>query len=128
MSEGDARLPDNGIPALITLDYARLHQRSSTRDDDDLMAKAQLATRIVMKHCKLPWIPDAWVVPTQSPMPMDISVMESPPVWVRVPANIQAAIILVMAELFLNREASTANVLSDTVIDLLSEFRGPSFA
>lgn len=125
------------IPPLVSFDVAKRHLRILVDNHDaDIDAKLRLASAIVANHCKLRSIPDEWTVDPEevdydsTDLLLASDVLMSPPDshYIRVPGNIQAAILLVLSDLFENREASTSGLLSDTIVDLLSEFRDPSHA
>lgn len=135
---------------LVSLEAAREVIRTETANDTDLKQKITLASCIVMNYIKLPKVPDDWIFSDDSPAPEiqpsgvfprsvanteDISVLEveddsSPAVTVRirVPGNVQSAVLLVIDELYEKRSASESNPLSDAVVSLLSSFRDPTFA
>jgi len=126
------------IPPLISFDLAKRHLHVTGDDlDGDIETKTWLASYIVMNHCKLTSIPESWFVDS-SEIDSDsldlILFADNPPTsppgeyYVRVPGNIQAAVLLVFGDLFENRESSVSNPLSDTVINLLAPFRDPTMA
>ncbi len=126
------------IPPLVSFDLAKRHIHILGNDlDQDIDAKLRLASAIVVNHCKLTAIPDEWFV-SQDMEPdfenTDLILFSdtesSPPglTYINVPGNLQAAVLLVFGDLFENREASVGNVLSQTVIDLLTPFRDPTMA
>lgn len=135
---------------LVSLAAARIHVRSDSDDDADLKQKVSMASGIVLNYIKIERIPADWIFSDDSPAPdvqpsgflpvsvtdtADISVLEaednsSPAVTVqvRVPGNVQSAVLLVIDELYEKRAASESEPLSDAVINLLSSFRDPTFA
>jgi len=132
------------IPPLVTLAHFKRDRRidaSNVYWDEDAEPKLMLATDIVMNHCKLTAIPPDWLTSTAPDdryikrefVPV-VEVPASPPVspvptmFVIVPGNIQAAILLVAAELFEKREAALANPISPQIENLLCGFRLPSMA
>lgn len=102
---------------LVTMAEAKAHiNEVSTDRDGDIGLKILMASGIVMEHMKLDDPPDEWEVADTSPAEYDI------------PWKVRAATLIVFAELFINREASIANVLSQTVKDLLYSRRDPTLA
>lgn len=128
------------IPPLISFDLAKRHVHIIDRNDldTDIETKIRLASAIVANHCKLTSIPNGWIVSSseidrdsQDLILFDDDVIASPPLdqsYIRVPGNLQAAVLLVFGDLFENRESSTSGLLSDTVINLLAPFRDPTMA
>lgn len=120
---------------LVSMDHARRQARTVTDDDEDLRQKLSVASSIVANYCKLTEIPADWVISDDSPVasydPEDVSIIEtedSPAIVVRVPGNISAAVLLMLTELYENRESSSSNPISPAVEALLSQFRDPTFA
>ena len=95
-------------------DQLQIMQSDSTRDPE-LQFKIEQASAIVLSHIKASVVPDGWLSNT-SPITYDI------------PIDVQSAVLLIVSELYLNREASTANVLSEAVVSLLSPYRTPTLA
>ena len=125
------------IPPLISLDVAKRHLHIiADHLDADIDAKLRLATAIVANHCKLTSIPDEWTVDSieldydSEDLLLVSDVTMSPPEshYIRVPGNIQTAVILILGDLFEKREASSSGLMSDTIVDILSTFRDPSQA
>ena len=128
------------IPSFISLEVAKQHLHITHDDLDlDIDMKIMLASKIVANHCKLTSIPDEWIETGLDDFDSPDLVLlegvtasppESPPnpVYARIPGEIQGATMLVLGDLFENRESSSSNVLSDTVIDLLRPFRDPTQA
>ncbi len=126
------------MPTLVTLNLAKQHLHIISDDLDlDIDSKLRLASAIVANHCKLTTIPNEWFVDPDSESDFEDSDLimfsdteSSPPgsASVLVPGNVQAAILIVLGDLFENRESSAGNVLSQTVIDLLTPFRDPTMA
>lgn len=101
---------------LVTLQQAKDHQYlDGTYRDSDVQAKVTAASAIVMNHVKLAAPPEHWRNGS-SPETYDI------------PADIQAATLLVFGDLFEYREATNANPISPAVEALLSHYRDPSMA
>jgi hypothetical protein len=87
-------------------------------DDLDLFNKIDIASEIVMHHLNLGTaFPDDWIVDAEA----------SPPKY-QVPMRIQGYAFLVLSELWHNRESSTANVLSDQLVNLMRGARKPTLA
>ncbi len=124
------------IPPLISFEMAKKQVHQISNDlDADIDAKRRLASSIAVNFCKLTSIPAAWIVESEEDFDdsTDLVLVDdtsSPPgsTYIRVPGNLQAAVQLMFGDLFENRESSSANVLSQTVIDLLTPFRDPTFA
>lgn len=93
--------------ALVTLAQAKLHLRivDDTTHDADISLKIAMASEIVLHHHKLSTVPSEWLIGS--------------PVTIDAPPMIQAATLLVLGELFANREGGVANVLSDAVKSLI---------
>jgi len=107
------------LTPLLTPDQAIAHIRldSDLVDDAQIQQAIDMATAIVMKHIKLTEFPDEWA-----------DDLDASPIVYTVPFDIQAAALLVLGELWQNAEASSADVLSPTVCDLLDGYRDPSMA
>lgn len=103
------------IPQLVDMTRAQLHVRNLFEDQDDLSFKLSAASAIVMDYLKMKSVPESWMSNT-SPITYDV------------PFNIQAATLLVLGELYENREASSSNPLSETVMLLLERYRDPALA
>lgn len=123
------------IISLVSMENARNHARTPTADDNDLRSKLVLATSIVMNYVKLTEIPSAWIISDDSPAaefdPEDVTIVQtedSPATVVQVPGNISSAVLLVLTELYENREASASDPISGAVKALLSQFFDPTFA
>lgn len=104
---------------LVTLNQAKDHLRivlTDTQHDTDVQFKIAQASEIVMDYIKRSVVPDEWTVSSVSPISYSI------------PALVQAATLLVVGELYFNREASTADVLSTAVMNLLERYRDPALA
>lgn len=124
------------IPPLISFDLAKSHLRITNNDlDSEIDIKMRLASAIVANHCKLTEVPDEWIIDepnstTESDdliLAIDTDDSPSDGLYIRVPGNLQAAVLLVLTELFDNGGGSS-EVLSDTVKDLLTPFRDPTMA
>lgn len=126
------------IPPLISFELAKKHLRMTSNDlDGEINAKRRLASQIVTNHCKLTAVPEDWISDVE-PVPLDesddlilsrnIGVSPEDLEYIRVPADLQAAILLILSDLFYNGDASTSVLLSDTVIELLRPYRDPTMA
>lgn len=99
---------------LITLDEAKQHLRvTSIHADGDIQSKIMQASAILFDYIKVD---------------IDTSPLSVPWGDAAVPFNIKAACALIMAELYYNREAKEADVLSPTVKSLLHRKRTPALA
>lgn len=100
---------------LVTLDEAKLHLRIDDDDhDDDIIEKLLGASSMITDYLKLGGaLPSTWIDETGS---------------ITVPADIKAATLLALAELYREREAQYADPLSKGVRDLLIRHRDPSLA
>jgi hypothetical protein len=102
------------VISLVSLEVGKTHLRVDVTDHDaDITLKIAQASAIVMRFYKKDVVPDDWIV-NNSPISYDI------------PADIQAAVLLVLSDLYENREASIANPLSDAVKSLIP--RDPTLA
>lgn len=102
--------------SLVTLAAAKRQVHvmlDDTAHDEDLYSKIRQASEIVMNHAKYYTVPVEWEIGT-SPQTYDV------PQWA------QAATLIIVSELFLNRESSNINVLSDAVRALIP--RTPTLA
>jgi hypothetical protein len=105
------------LPLLVDFDRAKRHVYASGTDDDDLiLTKLEHAGSIVMDYMKLSATPAAWDVADTSPQEIEV------------PPNVQAVTLLVLGSLYKDRESDTANVLSDTIKNLLRRLRDPALA
>lgn len=126
------------IPPLVSMSLAKTHLRIINNDlDNEIDLKVRLASQIVANHCKLTAVPDDWLsadpaTPDSesddliSSIETDVSPQDT--MFMRVPGNLQVAVLLVLSDIFYNGDASTSELLSDTVKDLLTPFRDPTFA
>ena len=97
---------------MISLNQAKWHLRIvDDHDDAEIQIKLTMAQDIVMQHigCLRTENPDADVARLRQDV-------------------IRAAILLVLGELWANREASTANPLSPSIRSLLEVMREPGLA
>lgn len=120
---------------LASLETAIQQVRPAHEDEAELGKKLHLASGIVMDYMKLDSIPDEWLVENESPAvevdeddPAMVSNEDSPPIYVRVPANVQAAVLLMTSELYEKRESSVSNPISEAIVSLLVSKRDPTFA
>lgn len=99
---------------LVTLSVAKVHLGLLNDDrDTDVYMKIHQASEIVMRYYKHETAPQEWV-------------LNSSPVTYEIPSDMQAATLLVLGELFYNREAGVANILSDAVKSIIP--RDPTLA
>lgn len=126
-------------PLLVPLSYMAIHVPVFPEKEADLSSKLYVVNSMVMNHLKLTDFPEEWLVQdSEASPPVDIDYDpadativandDSPPLIYRVPGAIQAAVILMVTELYQSRESSTANLFSRTVLDLLSPYRDPTIA
>lgn len=101
---------------LFTLAQARAHLGVlNTLRDTDIASKISQASEIVLDYITVS--SDDWILDsTTSPVTHDV------------PPLIEAAALLVLSELFENREASTVDVLSGPVRSLLQRYHDPALA
>lgn len=100
----------------MTVQQAKDHLRIvTTDDDDDIDLKLSAASEIVMDYIKKKDVPEDWIS-DHSPITYDI------------PFPIKAATLLVLSELFENREAQISLPISPSVEALLERFRDPALA
>lgn len=103
---------------LITFAEGKEHLRVDHNvDDADIQRKIDQATNIVLDYLKMRTVPSSWTGGTAFSPPGD-----------GVPGTVKAATLLVLGELWENREASVAIVLSDAVKSLLHRWRDPAMA
>ncbi len=101
---------------LVTLTQAKSQLRITSSDADyDIILKVQAGSAILMNYLKLTEPHEDWYNDS------------SPPALV-VPGEIQQAALLIIAELYENREASTSNPLSIAVKSLVHRWRDPALA
>jgi hypothetical protein len=106
---------------LVSLIQAKLDRNIDLSDpthDDALEMKIIQASNIVMDYLK---------VYTVATIPQVVALGTSPETYT-IPPLVQAATLLVLGELFENREASLSNILSDGVMNILERFRDPALA
>lgn len=92
---------------LVTVVDVRDHLRvDSSQSDNEILRLIEIASGIALYHLQddLQWLD------TVSP--------------IEVPGHIQAAVFLMIGELFLNREASSGDLLSPAVLSLLNKTPG----
>ena len=93
---------------LVSLEKAKRHLRIDNTDhDEDIANKVAQASAIVMDYLKLTAVPATW--PT-------------------VPFVVEAAVLVVLGELFQKREAGDVDVISQGVQALLARQRDPALA
>lgn len=104
--------------ALITLAELKLNvyvTAGDTTHDADLNLKIYMASAILLKYIREDEVPDEWYSD------------DSPP-ELETPDDVKCATLLMASELFNNREASEADVLSPTVKLLLTKYFDPPLA
>lgn len=103
--------------ALVSLEESKRHLRIEISDHDaDVQLKTDAGCSIVMNYLKLTSLPDEWCEPLGSPS------------GTGVPPLVKSATLLVVGELYKNREATVADVLSMTVKSMLDRYRDPTLA
>lgn len=103
----------------VTLDQAKRHLHihpTNTDHDVDILEKVLAASAIVFGHMNPQTIKSGWTVANTSP-----------PVY-NVPWKVKAATLLVLSDLYNNREASISDVMTKTVQNILGEYRDPPMA
>lgn len=106
---------------LVTLKQAVDHLRlDGTASFPDAEMRIQQASMIVYDYLKIP-VPE-FTSPVQDSPIYDFWASTA------IPFDIQAATLLIIGELFENREASIVEVLSDAVKSLLHRHRDPAMA
>lgn len=105
---------------LVHMKKAKDHLRVNHEEfDADIYVKTVQASAIVLKHLKLEDPPDDWFIEESPPL--------SPPVY-DIPADIEAAVLLVLGELWAKREAGVAQILKEADKNLLVGHRTPTMA
>jgi len=105
------------VPMLVTLESAKQHLLVDHDHDDALISsKVEEASGIVLDYLKLSSVPAAWEGGTGSSGGSGV------------PPLIQSATLLMVGELYKNREASGVNVLSEGAKALLHRQRDPAMA
>jgi hypothetical protein len=100
---------------IITLVQAKAHLRVTTSGSDvNIAMKVAQANSIVMDYLKLSALPSDW------------DSVGSP--TGEIPPLVQAAALLIVAELYQNSAASDADLLSEGVRSLLRRYRDPALA
>jgi len=114
---------------LVSLSQALDHLRANDDDAYNVELKLQLASSIVLKHMGYDAIPTGeYDEDTSPPTLHPVYYTEDSPPVLSVSGNVKATVLLVLGELYENREGSIADVLSGTVRDLLSTSFDPPFA
>jgi 8-oxo-dGTP pyrophosphatase MutT (NUDIX family) len=97
----------------MTINDARRHLRiDGTQDDMEILQRLVMAQFMVLAYISTP--------PADDPEAIQRRYYEE--------AAIDAAVLLIVGELWMNRESSTAVPLSDSVKALLQMFREPTYA
>ena len=116
-------------PILVPLSQAFDHVRANSDDAYNVELKLQLASSIVLKHMGYDSIPTGeYDEDTSPPTLRPVYYDDGSPIVLHVTDSVKAAVLLVLSELYENREAGTADILSSTVIALLSTSFDPPFA
>lgn len=98
---------------LVSIEEAKQHLRILHDESDaDIEMKLAAASAIVLRYHKQDAVPAEWLIGS----PFEISP----------PHDIKASVLLVLSELYENREAGIANPLSDAVKSLIP--RDPTLA
>lgn len=114
---------------LVSLSQAMDHVKAYGDDAYNVELKLQLASGIVLKHMGYDAIPTGeYDEDTSPPTLRPVYYDDESPVVLHVTDSVKAAVLLVLSELYENRESGTADVLSSTVIALLSTSFDPPFA
>jgi hypothetical protein len=104
---------------LITIEEAKMQLQiaaSVTEHDGDIAMKVQQASAILMDFLKLTAPPASWADADTSP------------VEYTVPAEYKAMTLVILGELFENRESSTIDVISIALQSLARRKRDPAMA
>lgn len=100
--------------AIISQQEAKQHLRvTSTHSDDDIELKILAASAILLNYIKI----------DVDASPLSVPWGEADPPW-----DIKASCMLILGELYMNREAKDADVLSPAVRSLLHRYRDPALA
>jgi len=110
------------LPAFVTLEEARAHL-AVDHDADNAMIQSQVeqASAIILDFLKLPAVPASWGEGTGGTG----GTGDEPS---GVPQLVKASTLLIVGELYKNREAGEVNVLSEGVKSLLRRSRHPALA
>ena len=103
------------LPALVSAYQAQSHLRANNEDLVDVQFKLEQASDIVWDYLKLKSVPDDWI-------------MNTSPLTYAIPRKIQAITLLVLGELYENRESTVSNPLSEGVQALCERLRDPGYA
>ena len=117
---------------LVDLNQAKIQLRvelDNTDSDSDIGEKIHLASSIVLNKLKVEIAEpeDATAPPKACDVYAALAERFSRPVSL-VEGNLTAATLLIVSELYENREASEATILSPCVLALLDPFRDPALA
>ncbi len=107
------------LPPLIGVDEAMLQVNITSAQTDLIPAVAmyiEQASAIAYRWQKLTAVPDDWIVANTSPALM------------KVPQDVKAFTLHIFAELYLNRESSTSDILPETLKQWARQFRDPTIA
>lgn len=105
---------------IVSLSKAKEHLRigESSVYDIDIAQKLAQASDIIVDYLKLGSVPSGW----------DVEEGDSPPDEGAAPDVVKAAVLLVLGELFKNREAGDVDLISLGVERLLMRQRDPTLA
>lgn len=110
--------------AIVDFETAKLHLRVDHDEDDvDITFKLEQASAIIIDFLKMP--PGTWDLKTQNSGSAGTG--DSGSAGDTAPMQVQAATLMVLGELYKNRESS-ADPLSKTVKDMLRRLRDPALA
>lgn len=120
---------------MITLDQARAHLRiDGTQDDTEISLKLNLAQELVsryignMRSNPYEYINDDEVCPPGTATPEELEGYRTY-YWDREPkGGIDVAVLMVLGDLWLNRESTTGDPLSPSVRNVLSLYRELPYA
>lgn len=102
--------------SLVGLQEAKDHLRvTNTEAEADITLKISIASEILLDYLKMKEPPPEWVT------------VDSPVTYV-IPALIKGATLLILGELYMNREASVSNILPPRMQELLDRYRDPALA
>ncbi len=99
--------------ALLSLKYVKDHIRLANQDsDEDIAAKIEIASSLVLQVLKLSAIPDAWYI--------------NSPVEIEAPEYEKGMCALFVAEMYFAREAGSTNLFSENMMNYIRLKREPT--
>lgn len=107
------------LPPLIGISEAMMQVQITPAQTDlipDLVMKIDQASALAYRWQKLDAVPDEWLVPNTSPILM------------KVPHDVKAFTLMILGELWLNRESSASDILPESVKTWARQFRDPTIA